>query len=159
VYTLQFNTEHFTTVFPLGRVSSRQGPGPPADPTLLRRLNYSTQLTSDTRLSRVILTIDGYWIDNRIYCTLQFQLGLIQLQLTLTTESQPLLSLFSEDSSTPTRSSILQPTNSSAEHCLLFTAGIIALLCSRNACSLHCPRYMTFGRTVGKTLLLALLVV
>jgi hypothetical protein len=33
------------------------------------------------------------------------------------------------------------------------------LLCSRNPCSLHCPRYITFGRTVEKTLLLALLVV
>jgi hypothetical protein len=36
---------------------------------------------------------------------------------------------------------------------------LLSLLCSRNACSLHCPRYMTFGRTVEKTLLLALLVV
>jgi hypothetical protein len=42
VYTLQFNAVHFTTFFPLGRVSSRLGPGPPADPTILRRLNYST---------------------------------------------------------------------------------------------------------------------
>jgi hypothetical protein len=42
VYTLQFNTVHFTTVFPLGLVASRLGPGPPADPTVLRRLNYST---------------------------------------------------------------------------------------------------------------------
>jgi hypothetical protein len=33
VYTLQFITVHFT-LFPLGRVSSRLGPGPPADPTL-----------------------------------------------------------------------------------------------------------------------------
>jgi hypothetical protein len=59
VYTLQFNTVHFTTVFPLGRVSSRLGPGPSADPT----------------------------------------------------------------------------TPLSAEHCFLFTAGIPALLCSRNSLS------------------------
>jgi hypothetical protein len=42
VYTLQFNRVHFTTVFPLGRVSSRLGPGPHADPIILRRLNYSS---------------------------------------------------------------------------------------------------------------------
>jgi hypothetical protein len=36
-YTLQLTTVHFT-VFPLGRVSSRLDPGPPADPTILRRL-------------------------------------------------------------------------------------------------------------------------
>jgi hypothetical protein len=46
VYTLQFNTVHCTTVFPLGRVSSRLGPGPPADPAILRRLNYSTPSAS-----------------------------------------------------------------------------------------------------------------
>jgi hypothetical protein len=32
VYTLQFITVHFT-VFPLGQVSSRLDPGPPADPS------------------------------------------------------------------------------------------------------------------------------
>jgi hypothetical protein len=37
VYTLQFNTVHFTTVFPLS-----WGPGPHADPTILRRVTYST---------------------------------------------------------------------------------------------------------------------
>jgi hypothetical protein len=46
VYTLQYNTVHFTAVFPLGRVFSRLGPGPPADPTILRRLNYSTLLST-----------------------------------------------------------------------------------------------------------------
>jgi hypothetical protein len=63
-YTLQFTTVHFT-VFPLGRVSSRMGPGPPADPTILRRL--ATQLTlldSEDWLSQltVFLPSNGYFL-------------------------------------------------------------------------------------------------
>jgi hypothetical protein len=39
-YTL-YNTTVYFIVFPLDRVSSRLGPGPPADPTILRGLAYS----------------------------------------------------------------------------------------------------------------------